>query len=172
MKKKLLSGLIVLIFLSGTAEATLMNDDITIQRGFNNFTLNSTSVTVVPEIELFSWNSWLFDISDYGISMDSISNIGYTATDFNGFRFSDLDFGSNDEIISSVLVTGLDQSRVLFSEHSLSLDFGGLGFANTESINIEITTSTTVPVPEPITMLLFGTGVIALAGNRIRNKKR
>ena len=66
-----------------------------------------------------------------------------------------------------MFVTGLDQSRVGFSDHSISLDFGGLGFANTQSINLEITTST---VPVPNTLLLLSTGLIGLAGNRIRHK--
>ena len=36
----------------------------------------------------------------------------------------------------------------------------------------DITFSTTAPVPEPTTMLLFGTGIAGLAGSKLRRKKK
>jgi hypothetical protein len=154
MKRKLLSALIIILFLAGASEASLMGDVVTIERQFNESILGSSPVTVGPGIEVYSWNEWLFDISGYSILMDSVSNTGYTAQDFNGFTFSGLDFGSDDEIISAVSVTGIDPGRVFFSDHSISLDFGGLGFSNTQSITIEITTSTAAPIEDQIRMLL------------------
>jgi hypothetical protein len=171
MKKLALAWLILLAVISSIAEASLVGDIVTIQRADDNFIFSSRSVEVSSGIELYYWNAWLFDISDYDIYMASVMNTGYTATGFNGFIFSDLDFSLNEEIIDSVIVTGLDQNRVSFSDHAISLDFGGLGFTNTQSINIEIGTST-APVPAPSTIFLLSTGIIGLAGSRMLRKKR
>jgi hypothetical protein len=56
-----------------------------------------------------------------------------------------------------------------------TLDFivytdGGNGYGNTP-LELTISTRTDSPVPEPATMLLFGTGLAGLAGLRIKRKK-
>src|SRR5690554_2834270 len=114
------------LFISAGSQAGLIGDTVLLEYRTDRFLLNSTSVEVSPQIELRSWNNWLFDFSDDGLMMSSDSNVGYTSG--VGFVFSDLDFGPN-EILSGVLAVGIDQSRISFTDDAFKLDFSWLGFS-------------------------------------------
>ena len=72
-----------------------------------------------------------------------------------------------------------DFSRTFTANAGNSLDislgtWGDKHFMSWIDGNISVTAADTgsAPVPEPATMLLFGTGIIGLAGNRIRRQKK
>lgn len=151
-------------FISAGSQAGLIGDTVLLEYRTERFLLGSTSVEVSPQIERRSWNYWLFDFSDNGLMMSSDSNSGYTGGVH--FLFSDLDFGPG-EILSNVLATGIEQSRVSFTDDSIKLDFGWLGFTYTQKIFLTFET-TTVPVPEPGTLGLLFISLVSLAVLRRR----
>lgn len=145
------------LFISAGSQAGLIGDTVLLEYRTDRFLLNSTSVEVSPQIELRSWNNWLFDFSDDGLMMSSDSNVGYTSG--VGFVFSDLDFGPN-EILSGVLAVGIDQSRISFTDDAFKLDFSWLGFSYTQKMFLTFETTT---VPEPGTLGLLLISLLSLA---------
>jgi hypothetical protein len=146
----LLAAISTLWSLGTPADASLVGDIVTIERKFNDFNLGSQTVTVTENIEILApWEGWIVDISDYTINMISTTNTGYGFADFNGFVFTDLDFGSPYEVIDYITIdsniAGLD-SRLLYSDDWFSLNFQGLGASNTKYVNISLAT-TSVPIP-------------------------
>lgn len=63
------------------------------------------------------------------------------------------------------------QSFTLASPTSVRLSFEGVGRDNIGMLLDNIRLGKTDPVPEPATMLLFGSGLAGLAGARLRRKK-
>ena len=56
--------------------------------------------------------------------------------------------------------------------HLMLEDFSGSGIGAGDAYFDNISLSNTNPVPEPATMLLFGTGLVGLVGSRLRKKKK
>ena len=169
----LLAAISTLWSLGTTADASLMGDIVTIERKFNDFDLGSRTVTVTENIEIIApWQGWIFDFSDYTINMDSATNTGYGFADFNGFVFTDLDFGSPNEVIDYITIdsniAGLD-SRLLYSDHWFSLNFQGLGVSNTGYVNISLTT-TLVPIPATLFLLFSSLAVMFFVRKKYDNR--
>lgn len=74
------------------------------------------------------------------------------------------------DLTTSIGVT-YEPDPFAFSQfNNVSTTFGLMTLSNVNWVNFSATTNTSVP--EPATMLLFGTGIAGLAGTRIRRKKK
>ena len=169
----LLAAISTVWSLGTTADASLMGDIVTIERKFNDFDLGSRTVTVTENIEILPpWQGWIIDIADYTIDMNSTTNTGYGFADFNGFVFTDLDFGSPYEVIDYITIdsniAGLD-SRVLYSDHWFSLNFQGLGVSNTGYVNISLAT-TSIPIPGTLFLFLSSLAVMFFVRKKFDNR--
>lgn len=156
-------GFFMFFVISSNANASLIGDEVKIDRRFENSVMSSKSTSVGSGIEVFNWQELYFDFYDYGIKMIPARSIGYAPSDFNGFDFYDLDFAGENEVISSVTAyfvsiyngetTFLDLNRLDYTDNSISLDLSGAGFGrNPLYIAIETKFSN---VPAPTSILLF-----------------
>ncbi|MFC1684503.1 hypothetical protein ACFL0R_03405 [Pseudomonadota bacterium] len=155
---------------STNLHASLIGDTVTVDRRYEDTIMSSRSVTVESGIELFNWQNLYFDFSGYSVVMMPASTTAYFGTGFNGFDFSGLDFGLENEIISAInayyisaydrSIYYLDQSRLSFSDNAFRLNLAGSGFGS-DRLYIEMTTTIT-NVAEPPNILLLLLGVLLL----------
>ena len=172
MMKKMALILVVLGITIGTkgAFASLIGDTVSVDKRYENTVSSTRAATVSSGIEIFNWQSLYFDFYDYGVKMIPGSSIAYFGTGFNGFDFYDLDFGTGNEIISSVeahfvsILDGsiypLDPGRLSFNDHSFSLNLAGTGFGS-HPLYVNITTKA-FNVLEPASTMLFLLGALIL----------
>ena len=88
-------------------------------------------------------------------------------SEFNGVRFSDLDFAGGAFLQDVILTTdfvGLDESRLSFGDDFVQIDFATLPISSpTSSISLELVT-----VPEPGAFMLLAIGCAGLLNRRSR----
>jgi hypothetical protein len=89
---------------------------------------------------------------------------GFGDIAINAATFESL-YGSGTRIVGATLtgtsITGFEQSRVTFTDHSVRVNTSGVGLGATAFIQIDLQTA---PVPEPATvaLMLGGLGLLAL----------
>lgn len=178
-----LTALTVLFFsVIGSANASLLGDDVLVEWIYPNassvFTSDTVTVGAGAEVVCngsltfgcsfggYPDNSVFIDISSFDIDMTFTNGATtFLNTSFNGFRFSDLDFSDASILTGVVLdtnIAGLDMSRVAFGADFVEINLHGL--QTFESYwGLSLVTSS---VPEPGTMFLFGLGLVGLGLSR------
>ena len=165
---------LILLVSSTNTSASLIGDSVSVDRRFEDIVLSSKTVTVDSGYDITGWQNLYIDFQEYEIKMLASGNIGYAPTAFNGFDFYDLDFGAENEVISSVaaysisyynnnqILNYIDPTRILFSDHSFSLNFGGHGLGG-DPLYISLETRISeVPLPTSFLLLLSGITFISL----------
>ena len=99
----------------------------------------------------------------YNISGNSFQSTLTMTRDFGSTQNWDAGFPTGDVWTGLVFMWGWDAP---WEERYLP------GIINVTEASITFTDEAAAPVPEPTTMLLFGTGIAGLAGTRLRRKKK
>lgn len=103
-----------------------------------------------------------------GYGVENGSNVmpyGVPTPDTNNpYSMPNFFLGYADDAHNSVYIALDDGGGVYWDENGLADD-------NHDDLVIKVT-ATAAPVPEPATMLLFGTGLVGLAGSRLRKKEK
>jgi len=159
MEKKLSAALIAVFLTIGTAGVA--NADLFVESGYGSFSTVYENRHLQHIIEPESFAYRLKD--SFEPFLVKTGNNSFTENRYFGFENSLASHGWGVFSLSSAL-----QSAGL-SLSSLGLD-GGYTIDNLEKISHSDQIGG-APVPEPQTMLLFGTGLAGLAGLRLRRKK-
>ncbi|MGH9662001.1 MAG: PEP-CTERM sorting domain-containing protein [Bryobacteraceae bacterium] len=157
--------------------AALIGDTIDIRWAFPSFgsTFASTSVLVGGGVKITCpggdplcagfVGGVTFDIGDLSITHTHLSSSTYDAVSYNGFAYTSLDTGGGGitGYILSTNIAGLDGTRITFGADNININLQALAVTNGSFYTLDLQTGA---VPEPSTVLLIATGLVALLWRR------
>ena len=148
--------------------------------------------TITVNFDLILWDSWDGENTtwgkDYqGLEADNTQVYEYTFSNFSQTNQTNPDlsrqlygyFGGNQRWQDSLYENYNDGFTFDHTASSLTLSFYGRHLQSLgdeswaiDNVRVYADNSGPAPVPEPATMLLFGTGLAGLVGGRMRRKKK
>ena len=171
----------ILLGVTAIANATLVGDDVTAQHYFSSMSSpygNLATATVTDDatdVMLPHNGSWYtVDVNADSFYVDYVNSATWSSASFNGLFVDSLNDSSGNSLQSVSIVTnmnGWDISRLTFDADSVWLNWNGLSFNSDTYVDVSLDFGQQT-VPEPSTMILFGTGLVGLIGYRRKRMNR
>ena len=172
-------GLMLVLTSLAPGQATLIGDTVTCSTsglGLGNFQCNPTNAVVTDPGSEFTlvFNDFLdsldINIGAETIRIDVLATIINLSRELNPLSLSDLDWvnGPPSSIVGfsfNTTIPGLNSERLSFTVDSFHINLERLDFREGEFLEINLDVA---PIPEPSTVLLFGSGLAGLAVWRYR----
>lgn len=183
MKKTLLAGLAVslmMLGMTGVAGATLVGDTVTAQHYFPDISipyenLASAVVEIGTSDTMYPHGGYVYtvNVDAASIFVDFIYSARWATSLFNGLvvdSLNDSTLSSLQDVTIDTNMAGWDLSRLSFDTDTVNFNWNGLSFDDNTYFNASLDFGGRQPVPEPATILLFGTGLAGVAATRRRKK--
>jgi len=175
MKVLSLAAAAGLLFLTveSPVHASLLGDSVGVQYFYPNLSsptgAASAQQTVTAGGALFTNVNGVFNVSVTGTTITASAfsfNAGWAAGAFNGFVVTDFsNLMPTFTLDPSTTMAGLTNADLIVSGNTLEVDWAGLGFNTGTVVVLDVTS----PVPEPGTLVLFGS---ALGGLGLLKRSR